>query len=67
MITIELNGKKQEVPAGSSVSDILALIGSNGKNAAVLANEKIVRPENRSTAIVQEGDRIEVLVFAGGG
>ncbi|TLU85759.1 MAG: sulfur carrier protein ThiS [Chlorobium sp.] len=67
MFTIELNGKKQEVTAGSTVSDILALVGSNGKNAAVLVNEKIVRPENRSTAIVQEGDRIEVLVFAGGG
>jgi sulfur carrier protein len=67
MFTIELNGKKQEVTAGSTVNDILALVGSNGKNAAVLVNEKIVRPENRSTAIVQEGDRIEVLVFAGGG
>ncbi len=67
MITIELNGCKQGVPPGSSVSDILALIGSNGKNAAVLVNEKIVRPENRSTVFLHEGDRVEVLVFAGGG
>ncbi|NTW55922.1 MAG: sulfur carrier protein ThiS [Chlorobiaceae bacterium] len=67
MITIELNGNKQEIPPGSSVSDLLALIGSIGKNTAVLLNEKIVRPENRSTAFLQEGDRVEVLIFAGGG
>jgi sulfur carrier protein len=67
MITVELNGKKLELPPSSSVTDLLAMIGSDGKTVAVLLNEKIVRPENRSTAVLHERDRVEVLVFAGGG
>ncbi len=67
MITIELNGQKQPLPTGSAVSDLLSIIGSDGKSVAVLVNQQIIRPENRSARILQEGDEVELLIFAGGG
>ncbi len=67
MITIELNGQQQSLPPGSTVSDLLSIISSDGKSMAVVVNEHIIRPEKRSTQILQEGDRVELLIFAGGG
>ena len=67
MITIELNGQQQQLPTGSAVSDLLLIIGSDGKSVAVVVNEQIIRPENRSACLLHEGDRVELLIFAGGG
>jgi sulfur carrier protein len=67
MITIELNGQQQPLPPASTVSDLFAIIGSDGKSVAVVVNDRIIRPENRSAHLLQEGDRVELLIFAGGG
>jgi sulfur carrier protein len=67
MITIELNGKQQTLPPGSAVTDLLSIIGSEGNTVAVVINDCIIRPDKRSTHHLQEGDRVEILVFAGGG
>jgi len=67
MITIELNGKQQPLPPDSAVSDLLSIIGSDGKSVAVVVNDHIIRPENRPSHLLQEGDRVELLIFAGGG
>ena len=67
MITIELNGKEQSLPPGSTVTDLLSIIGTEGTTVAVVVNEDIIRPDNRSTRQLQQGDRVELLVFAGGG
>ena len=67
MITIELNGKQQTLPPGSSVTDILSIIGSDGNTVAIVVNDRIIRPDKRSTHLLQDADRVEILVFAGGG
>lgn len=67
MITIELNGEQQVLSRDVSVNDLLSIIGTDGKTVAVMVNEHIIRPENRSATLLQEGDRVEILVFAGGG
>ncbi|WP_449258861.1 sulfur carrier protein ThiS [Chlorobium limicola] len=67
MITIQLNGEPDTLPEGSSLEDLLAIIGSEGKTMATLVNDLIVRPENRAGCTIQAGDRIELLIFAGGG
>ncbi len=67
MITIDLNGQQQPLPPGATVVDLLAVIGSDGKSVAVVVNEQIIRPENRPSHLLQEGDRVELLIFAGGG
>jgi len=67
MITIALNGQQQPLPANASVNDLLAIVGSEGKSIAVVVNDRIIRPENRSTHLLHEGDSVELLIFAGGG
>ncbi len=67
MITIELNGKQQTVPPGSAVTDLLSIIGSDGKSVAIVVNDEIIRPDKRSAHRLLEGDRVEILIFAGGG
>jgi len=66
-MTIELNGEQQALPPDSSVSDLLSILGSDGKSLAVVVNDAVIRPENRSTHQLQQGDRVELLIFAGGG
>lgn len=66
-ITIALNGEEQPLPPGSSVGDLLSILGSDGKSVAVVVNDAIIRPENRSTHQLHQGDRVELLIFAGGG
>ncbi|NTV92871.1 MAG: sulfur carrier protein ThiS [Chlorobiaceae bacterium] len=67
MITIELNGENHTIPRGYSVCDLLKETGTEGKTVAVVVNELIIRPENRSLHLLIEGDRVEILIFAGGG
>lgn len=67
MITIDLNGQQQPLAPGSTVVDLLSTIGSDGKSVAVVVNDRIIRPENRPSHLLQEGDRVELLIFAGGG
>lgn len=66
-IHITLNGQKSELPSGSSVADLLKREGAELQKVAVVVNEAIVRPDDRATLILKEGDQVELLIFAGGG
>ncbi|MBN1928325.1 MAG: sulfur carrier protein ThiS [Chlorobiaceae bacterium] len=66
-IHITLNGEKRELPSGSSVADLLKLECAESQKVAVVVNENIVRPDKRESAVLQENDQVEILVFAGGG
>lgn len=67
MITIELNGERQQIAPKTTVTALLAAMGSDGSSVAVVVNEEIIRPESRSTRSLEEGDHVDVLMFAGGG
>ncbi len=67
MITITLNGEQRNVQTGSSVDDLLGIIGAETQRVAVVVNENIVYPEKRSNQILQENDQVEVLAFVEGG
>lgn len=66
-MTIIVNGQSVEVQAGSSLADIVLVIGSKAKGAIVVLNETVV-PENLWTAVpVNLGDRLELLSLVAGG
>ncbi len=67
MITITLNGEQLDINEGSTVDDMLNIIGAEKQQVAVVVNENIVYPENRTGFLLQENDQVEVLVFAEGG
>lgn len=66
-IHIILNGEKRELPSGSSVADLLKLENAKSQTVAVVVNETIVRPNDRASRLLQDGDQVEFLALAGGG
>jgi thiamine biosynthesis protein ThiS len=66
-IEVAVNGQPKRVPAGLNVTGLLAALGVEGSRVAVELNRAIVRkPEWDSTAI-DEGAKIEIVWFVGGG
>jgi len=66
-IHITLNGEKRELTSGLSVDDLLKQECAESQKVAVVVNENIVRPDDRASLILQDGDQVELLIFAGGG
>lgn len=66
-IAVTVNGEKREVPAGTTVSDLLALIGIAGGKVAVERNRAIVARSSFDTQVLDDGDVIEIVRFVGGG
>lgn len=64
---IVVNGEKQEVPADFTVSRLLAEKSAAINTAVVELNGKILLQEQWSNTVLQAGDRLEILVFMGGG
>ncbi|MBW2261491.1 MAG: sulfur carrier protein ThiS [Deltaproteobacteria bacterium] len=63
---ITLNDEPVEADEGSSISSVLALRGIPLENSAVERNGEIVERDRLGDA-VQDGDRIIIVRFVGGG
>jgi len=64
---IRINGEQQEMREHITVRELLDSLGTADQPVAVERNEQIVpRAEHASTRL-QEGDRVEVVQFVGGG
>ncbi|MGE3174806.1 MAG: sulfur carrier protein ThiS [Planctomycetota bacterium] len=64
---IEVNGAERAVPAGSTVADLVALLGLRPEQVAVERNKQLVRRAAHATTALADGDRLEVVTFFGGG
>jgi sulfur carrier protein len=65
--TIVLNGETREIEPGQTVSDLLSEIGLDSRQVAVERNREIVPRAEHGTAVLAEGDQLEVVTFVGGG
>ena len=66
-IGITVNGEAREVPAASTVADLLARIGLDTRKVAVERNLEIVPKSAYGATALSDGDRIEIVHFIGGG
>ena len=66
-IRIQVNGRKRDVPAGTSVATLLRDLDLDGRILVVELNRRIVRPPETERAQLEAGDRIELVHFVGGG
>lgn len=64
---IVLNGEAREVLEGVTVKELLAGLGLEGVLVAVERNEEIVPRTTHATAVLRDGDAIEIVHFVGGG
>ena len=66
-MNISVNGDAREVPAGSTLEDLLRELGLAGRPVAVERNLEIVPRSAHGATVLAEGDRIEVVTMVGGG
>jgi thiamine biosynthesis protein ThiS len=66
-LQIQVNGESQELPDGSSLQDLVQELSLPPARIAIELNRNVVRRADWGTAILAEGDRIEIVHFVGGG
>jgi len=66
-LQIVVNGEAQEIPSECTVSHLLDDKAVTLNAAVVELNGKILQQEHCQSTLLQTGDRLEILVFMGGG
>jgi sulfur carrier protein len=64
---ISVNGETAEKPEGLTLQGLLQDLGVNQTRVAVVVNDDVVPSEQRENCLLKDGDRVEILTFAGGG
>jgi len=64
---IIVNGQEKEFQDGSTLEKILKELSLEGKVMAAAVNMNIVKQDSWSGHIVNDGDKLELLDFVGGG
>lgn len=65
-IRVTLNGASREVPAATSIADLIVLLAVRGRYA-VEVNGEIVPRSAHLQQHLRDGDRVEVVAAIGGG
>ncbi len=67
MIAVVVNGRPRELPAGSTVADLLAALGFGPDGVAVAVDGAVVPKSAHATSALAAGARVEILRAVGGG
>jgi sulfur carrier protein len=67
LLSIHVNGEARQLRAGSSVADLVEVLGLTGRKLAVAVNRDVVPRARHATQPLSHGDRIEILEAVGGG
>jgi sulfur carrier protein len=64
---IQLNGEGRQLQAGTTVHALLEMLGYVGKRVAVERNGEIVPKSQHDDVVLQQNDKLEIVVAVGGG
>lgn len=64
---LTVNGEVRDAPDSATLADLLALLGIEGRRVAVERNLEIAPKSLWASTALQEGDRVEIVQFVGGG
>ena len=64
---ITINGREQQTQPGVSVTALLESLGFDPKKIAVERNLEIVPRSLHPTTMLEDGDKLEIVNFVGGG
>lgn len=67
LITIILNGEPKEIASGQSILDLVQSLNLPAERLAVEHNMNIVKRSHWSDQPLQNGDKVEIVQFVGGG
>jgi sulfur carrier protein len=66
-LRVTVNGEETELPAATSVSDLLALLDIEPRGVAVAVNGEVVTRRTWWERPLAAGERVEILSIAQGG
>jgi len=66
-LAVIVNGKEHWIDEAASLLDLLRSLDLDPRAVAVELNKQIVRRSSLSTVRLNDGDRIELVHFVGGG
>jgi thiamine biosynthesis protein ThiS len=66
-IQVSVNGEAVQVPAGSSLGDLLRTLELDRARVAVEHNRRVVPRAEHAGLILNHGDQLEIVTFVGGG
>jgi sulfur carrier protein len=66
-VTVHVNGAAREIPAGSELADLVALVTSAQSGIAVAVNGEVVPRGSWPDTRLADGDRVEVVTAMQGG
>ena len=67
MISVTINGERQQFEAPLNCAELLAKLELAGKRVAVERNGEIVPRSRHATERLADGDQLEIVVAVGGG
>jgi len=66
-VSIRVNGEHRRVPGGTSVADMVDLLGLDPRRVAVERNLAVIARSTLGQVCVEDGDDYEIVHFVGGG
>lgn len=66
-MTITLNGERHDIPQPLSVTELLARLEIDARRVAVELNLAVVKKAAYDSAVIKDGDEVEIVNFVGGG
>jgi thiamine biosynthesis protein ThiS len=63
---VTVNGQDRDVPAGTSVLQLIEQHKLTPQKVAVELNRRLIRSEKYET-VLSDGDEVEIVTFVGGG
>ena len=64
---VQINGEPKEVPSGINLEALLDLLSLPQQRIAVELDRQVVRKVDWATTSVEDGSRVEIVHFVGGG
>ncbi|MEM7493633.1 MAG: sulfur carrier protein ThiS [Pseudomonadota bacterium] len=64
---IVLNGEIRDIEPGMTLLALVETLGGDSRGIAIERNLEIVPKSEHSTTVLEDGDRLEVVQFVGGG
>jgi sulfur carrier protein len=64
---ITVNGAEREAAEGTTLEGLLVELSLPGRGVAVERNRALVKKADYGGCVLEEGDRLEIVTFVGGG
>lgn len=66
-MNVTVNGEQKEMAESGTVSDLISALGLDPGRLAVELNRRIIRRAEWDSTILNDGDKVEIVHFVGGG